>query len=275
MERSHELPLNEAEINISEHVPSKLQADTLFHFTDDIKWLFEALKNKLLSARYHCEDLQAFAIPGLELMAYPMKCFCDINIHRLKDHIRWYGAYGIAFSKEWGMNKGIQPVQYINSESPLCKDLSAAFGRLLMEENSEQGPLKEMLENLSLLQLLYWKPYQGTQRNKETNNMEQKCFCDESEWRFIPDVSVLNMPMIIRDENILKGGLLIKYSDSLNGQNASSIEFCYDDIKHIILEKASDYILFEENINSWGLDNKDRLKLCSKVLIWDDIKEDV
>lgn len=30
-----------------------------------------------------------------------MKCFCDINLHRIGMHLDWYGYYGLAFEKNW------------------------------------------------------------------------------------------------------------------------------------------------------------------------------
>ena len=29
-----------------------------------------------------------------------MKCFCDINMHKLDEHLSWYGYYGIGLTKE-------------------------------------------------------------------------------------------------------------------------------------------------------------------------------
>ena len=57
----------------------------------------------MLSPRYCEEDIRYLKISNLKRMAYPMKCFCDINIHKLTEHLDWYGYYGLAFSKEWGM----------------------------------------------------------------------------------------------------------------------------------------------------------------------------
>ncbi len=266
-----------AELNNQEHIPSKLQADTLFHFTPELQWLLPSLKNKMLSARYVCEDISVFNIPGLSQVAYPMKCFCDINLHRLKDHVDYYGAYGIAFSKKWGMDKGIQPVQYINAESQLCRDMSEALGNALKSGYLPSGSLQEELTDFLLLQLMYWKPYQGVAKklNFNANAKENKCFCDESEWRFIPNVSSLNKPMIIWDQNILLGESLDKYNCELDGVEQASLLFEYEDIKHIILEKQSDYKTFKEKLLKWGLDSEIFWMLCSKVIIWDDIKEDV
>lgn len=105
------------------HTPSTIQADTLFNFMTKLEYLIWAIKSKRLAPRYCDEDLEYLRIPNLKKIAFPMKCFCDINMHKLGVHLEWYGYYGLAFSKEWGMHKGIQPVQYINAQSNLKKIL--------------------------------------------------------------------------------------------------------------------------------------------------------
>lgn len=46
----------------------------------------------------------------------------------------WYGDYGIAFGKEWGMRHNIQPVHYLNEESDLRKDITEVLKAALNEE---------------------------------------------------------------------------------------------------------------------------------------------
>lgn len=89
--------------NEKKHIPSKVQADTLFTFTTQLEYLIKTIENRMVSPRYCEEDLHYLKIRGLKKIAYPMKCFCDINMHKLEDHLSWYGYYGLAFSKEWGM----------------------------------------------------------------------------------------------------------------------------------------------------------------------------
>ena len=109
------------------HTPSTIQADTLFTFTRKLEFLIPYIKNKMISPRYCVEDISYLKIRNLKKIAFPMKCFCDINLHRIAEHLAWYGYYGLAFSKEWGMKKKIQPIQYINPDSDLRKDFSSAF----------------------------------------------------------------------------------------------------------------------------------------------------
>ena len=118
------------EFTKEEHVPSKVQADTLFNFVPEFRHLLTYLKNKMISPRYCVEDLEFLGLEKIQKMAYPMKCFCDINMHRLDVHLRWYGYYGVAFSKEWGMHQGIQPCSLtFTTEYFLC-DLHTVRGSI-------------------------------------------------------------------------------------------------------------------------------------------------
>ncbi|MBS5697337.1 MAG: hypothetical protein KHW82_14505 [Lachnospiraceae bacterium] len=67
-----------------------------------------------------------------------MICFCDITVNRLEEHMNLYGKYGIAFSKSWGIEKGIQPLQYVNRNSILCQDFSEAFNSSKQGEKETQ-----------------------------------------------------------------------------------------------------------------------------------------
>ncbi len=69
------------------HTPSKIQADTLFTFMTDYEYLMPLLRSRMISPRYCEEDIRYLKIKGIKRIAYPMKCFCDINMHRLEEHL--------------------------------------------------------------------------------------------------------------------------------------------------------------------------------------------
>ena len=165
----------------NEHVPSTIQPDTLFTFTTEFKWLISMLKNKMISPRYCSEDIEYLKIDGIKKIAYPMRCFCDINLQKLDYNMSWYGNYGIAFEKSWGMQNDIQPVHYLNENSTLRKDISDTFQRILKEGDKEETETQIMLKDYLLHELMFYKPYQGNFVNRNTNEKSKKCFCDECE----------------------------------------------------------------------------------------------
>lgn len=159
---------NEVESTI--HTPSRIQADTLFTFTKQLEFLIPYIENACLYPRYCDEDIEYLNIDKLKKIYIPMKCFCDINLHRINCHLDWYGYYGLAFPKEWGMKKGIQPIQYINPESKLRNDFSYVFNKVLNGNSSVTGDLGDMMKKFMLHELMYYKPYEGKMRNRRSKN---------------------------------------------------------------------------------------------------------
>lgn len=255
------------------HVPSRIQPDTLFTFTTELRWLLKSLQYKMLSPRYCEEDIRYLKISDMKRIAYPMKCFCDINLHKLAYHMEWYGDYGIAFEKDWGMKKNIQPVHYLNEQANLRKDISETFRSVLRENIDNESKCHQKLKNYLLHELMYYKPYQGKFRNRKTGKFAKKCFADECEWRYIPDVSKIHFPAVIAEENILNAGLLINYSNAMDGNIKVSIPFTYPEIKYIILKTHEDFRELIQAIDGWGLGDE-KYVLLSKVLIWEQSKGD-
>lgn len=255
------------------HIPSVILPDTLFTFTTELKWMIHSLRMKMISPRYCEEDLRYLNINGLKRIAFPMKCFCDINLHKLGVHMACYGYYGLAFSKDWGMARKVQPIQYINQDSELRKDFTAAFRSILRENNSRESKSHIILKNFLLHELMYYKPYQGTFVQRTTKKKCKKCFSDECEWRFIPNVSVLEMPQIITEDSLV-GRVLNVFSDSLDGKPEVSLSFEYEDLKYIIVETSHDFYELSNEIGNWNLNEDEKYTLLSKIIVWENSEGD-
>lgn len=252
-----------------QHTPSTIQADTLFTFTTQLKYMITTIKSKMISPRYCDEDIKYLKIPKLKKIAYPMRCFCDINMHRLDVHLEWYGYYGIAFSKEWGMRNGIQPIQYINPDSDLCKDFSTAFTSALKVDPEKESAAQTKMKNFLLHEMMYYKPYEGKMKNRNTGKIENKCFTDECEWRFIPDVTVAGFEQAYYDETIFNAGVLNDISNSMVGISEISLGFDYSDIKYIIVKTKEDFEKLTSEIVSLKLEEMIEHQLISKIIVWD------
>lgn len=256
------------------HIPSKVQADTLFTFADQLEWIIKPLQQKMLSPRYCTEDIAYLKITGIRKIAIPMKCFCDINFHRLGEHLNWYGYYGLAFSKEWGMRKKIQPIQYLNPESELRKDISDAFTAALKDKTDNQTQTQKKLQDYILHQIMYCKPYSGKFINRRTNKKAEKCYTDECEWRFVSDVSVAGYPPVIFDKDILNSGNTTLMSNAMDGLEQISLTFDYSDVKYIIVNNESDLQKITEEIEKFEASETEKHSLISKVIVWENSKED-
>lgn len=258
----------------SKHTASRIQADTLFNFTTQLTYIIESINNKLLSPRYCEEDEQYLSLENIKSLYFPMKCFCDINLHRLGEHLSMYGYYGLAFSKEWGMKRGIQPIQYINPDSGLRAAFANAFNEALRSMTAEDYSHSQEITNSYLLhQLAFIKPYQGMIQNRVTGNPELKCFTDECEWRFVPDLSNTGYKQAY-DQDSAKMHNLEEYNKSMGRDKKLSLQFDYSDIKYIIVKESSDLLRLVDCINHLNVDNIIKYELISKTIVWETSKGD-
>lgn len=256
------------------YVPSKVHPDTLFNFTSNLSFLVESLENKCLFPRYCIEDTGYLHIKGLRYIAYPMKCFCDINLHQIDEHLDWYGYYGLSFSKSWGVNRGIQPVKYINIESELKKDLAEALRKSIKDDSPNKSKTHLLLQNYLVHELMYTKPYSGWQLYSN-GKAKRKNFSDECEWRYVPNIEALHLgfnQILFLNSN--KNENLHRISNALKRVENISIPFEYSDIKYIIVKDEPDAKLLIERIESFCISENEKYSLFSKILIWENVKGD-
>ncbi|MDR1687007.1 MAG: hypothetical protein LBS21_00140 [Clostridiales bacterium] len=256
------------------HTPSTMQADALFTFTTKLEYLMGYLELSYISPRYYIEDIKYLRIPKLKKIAYPMKCFCDINLHKLDVHIEWYGNYGLAFSKEWGMNKGIQPIQYINLESELRKSFTTAFSLALKTDTSKESKAQIKMENFLLHEMMYFKPYSGIMKNRTTGKNEVKCFTDECEWRYISDVTIAGFEQVHYDNAYLNEDVLNYFNGLMAEVPEIALSFNYEDIKYIIVKSNIEFRVLTEKIVSLNLGETEKYQLMSKIVVWDNSRGD-
>ena len=259
---------------LKDHIPSRIQADTLFTFTSEIEFLLPYIENACLYPRYCDEDIEYLNIDKLKRIFIPMKCFCDINLHRINCHLDWYGYYGLAFPKAWGMKNGIQPIQYINPESRLRNDFSIAFNQAMDDDGSISGDLCNLMKSFLLHELMYYKPYEGEMKNRRSKKIEKKCFTDECEWRYIPDLSNTEFQQIYYDPNIMNAGIMNEISNSLTKIQGIALKFDYADLKYIIIKTKDDFIKLVSVIDKLEIAQNTKHELISKIIIWDESKED-
>lgn len=251
------------------HVPSKIYPDTLFTFCSKLEYLESPIRSKMISPWYCEEDISYLEIPNIKKIKFPMKCFCDINMHQIEEHLSWYGYYGLALTKEWGIRNKIQPIQYINPNSYLKDDYKVAFSKALEINRKNQTENEILMKNYLLHQLMYVKPISGHMRNRITNEITKKCFTDECEWRYVPNVSSIGYRQIYYDEKIINAGGLDKISLSLLGNSKVALKFDYNDLKYIIINTKEDFKELTDIINSLKIDIEEKEILFSKIIIWE------
>lgn len=249
-------------VHEADYDPPKQSANSLFRFWKDPKWLFDAIEKNAMIPRYYPETVDYLDIDIFQI-AYPMICFCDINFHKLGEHMKLYGGYGIAFSKQWGIQKGIQPLQYINKDSILCKDFSKAFRYALTAEYDDPT------HNYMQTHMYYMKPIQGMmpRDGAELN----KNFTDEREWRYIPNVSELDLPQAVIDDDMAG---LENCNDTIVCHDACWLKFAPEDIKYIIVQTNEEFEKLCALIEGKSIQPEVKRKLFSRIVVWEESKED-
>jgi hypothetical protein len=245
-----------------------VSANTLFHFTENKEYLKGILANKFFP-KYCLEDLSN-AIPGSSIYTaqIPMVCFCDLLFSQIKDHIDFYGDYGIGLrKKEWGLKNGICPIVYIPNES---------ISALLIQKITTQirSLLNNEKKNISLGKQLpdfykYLKPYEGKAKNKKTNKMVDKIFYDEREWRYVPEgFSVLPEDI---DKSLLN-------KENIKMKKNSRLQFSAIDIKYIIVKEEGEipeFVSYIENHFKNIFNKNERQLLMSKLISVEQIRDDI
>lgn len=114
---------------------------------------------------------------------------------------------------------------------------------------------------------MYYKPYDGKMENRNTGKIEVKCFTDECEWRFVPNVTTAGFEQAYHGEMLVNAGVLEEISNSMIGIPEISLQFAYDDLKYIIIKTKADFEKLATEISD--LEDSIQHELLSKVLIWD------
>ncbi len=246
-----------------------LSSDTLFHFTDNRENLISILKYEF-KPHYALEDFEVtMESDGYDLTitesAIPMLSFCDIQLSNIRDHLNFYGGYGIGLKKEWGVINGINPVLYLNKDALLKKHIMGMLMWILRnKEKSAQYAFDKWREFI-----YYIKPYEGKQWRK--GKYQDKRFYDEREWRYIPEFSWLKN-CGLKEELTKKDFLNQKILNQSNASiEASEIKLAFepDDINYLIIENEHDRsplikLILDDIKQKYTTDVKQIL--CSKII---------
>lgn len=222
----------------------EISSEQLIHFVKEKQYLIQILNHNFYP-RICCED----AITSLfkSNVYVPMKCFCDIPLECIQEHIAIYGEYGIGFSRQWGVKIGLNPVIYYNERSPYIQNIKKIYNDYISRINNTNkdtqcSNIAEMIRILKSSFTMYKPIYGKYKRNLKGGEYN---FYDEREWRYIlPAITSTaylqgdNLPQeliehyngVKKDEMWKKGKLELE----------NQIEFSYDDIDFVIIPSACD-----------------------------------
>lgn len=259
-------------------IPGKIHwensANVLCNYMKEPEYLEMILQNQAIVPRYVIEPLEYLGISGLNKIAFPMTCFCDIPFAKAASHMFNYGRYGIALDKQTVIEKfRIQPIHYINEKSPLAADFKETFLKCLSKDIPNDTP-KELVDYV-LSTLMYMKPIKGM--TVINGKKKMYVFQDECEWRYIPTD---NFP----DE--LKGHLVLKqsestpkgrdsYSEALKKHKDTWMSFEWSDIKYLIVPDEPALSRLINTIKELPLGDTQKYLLISKIEVGSRFTEDL
>lgn len=111
------------------------------------------------------------------LPAHPMVSFSDYSDEELPSKCITYGGYGVALNKEWAVSNCLNPVNYVEKNSPAAQGLVA----LLKARQRHQIPSSLRLPIIQLK--CFTKHVYGFNSYFSEPNFDFKA---ENEWRFVP-----------------------------------------------------------------------------------------
>ena len=261
-----------------EHIEVKqphwhVSSSVLCNYMKKPEFLEMILQNKAIIPRYVVERLDYLKLEELERIAFPMTCFCDIPFAKVGHHMSRYGYYGIALDKQKLIKRcKVQPVHYINPESPLADDFREAIRGYYQNEKKVCAEDKVLLDYV-LSTLLYMKPIS----NVEISGGEEEPYIyqDECEWRYIPTQNFpSSIPLFMSEDQMSEKGRNA-YSDVLAKHRETWIDFEWEDIKYIIVpdENALDRII--NVLKELPLGDATKYRVMSRIEISNRFKEDL
>ncbi|EQA0619442.1 hypothetical protein AWD72_000052 [Escherichia coli] len=248
--------------NIAE---KSLYPNTLFHFTNNNEFLLNIIKDKFFKASY-AKEIIVGPNGTKRTFGIPMVSFCDIRLSNLHEHMKKYGYYGIGLKKSWAIEKGLNPVSYLNSNCSMfqyfdqqLREMSDEF--LNIESYEERKLSRQKYLNLQNV-MRYMKNYEGELRR---GNEYQKAyrFANESEWRYVPDINTSDIiPVKIVRNHDTKWKA--KANDALWKSESSRLTFNYNDIKYILVPTSNMAFDLIEGVRDF-ISEDDFIYLISKI----------
>lgn len=275
---------------------SKITANALFNFMREYSYLENILLNMFICPRYYPEEIDYLGLKydseSLSEWYIPMICFCDIPLHQISYHAEgnpWdpndtgYGKFSIAFHKEFGIKKGIQPIHYLNKHSINVEELSKAMNLLINREFSESNEDEEVILTDFIFEYIrIIKPYYGSMKRKSRDNTiieVKKNFQDEHEWRYIPKINQSELPLMLISEDDKRAEELNNiYTDSIPKTKEGVLNFDVEDIRYIFVDNIQNRDKLIKFIRSKKkgkrLSSQEKDVLISKIMVYDELKED-
>lgn len=229
-----------------------LSSNILWHQTNE-QGFYEILKSKKLRYSYCLERI----IPEFKFkpIAFPMISVSDYPLSEIGNNQWAYGNYCIGFKQIWGVKAGFSPVTYCSLGSRSLQVLNILLDDSMKNDiQSRFGAVMYLFAHMKFVQAPL------VTKHKKFKNYR---FYDEREWRVVPYITETDNSKLwpFYDEEDYK-----EFKNENNGTSLLDIgvDFQYDDIHYIIVEKEEDIHRTREIVG-------DRIHIFTK----DEVMEDV
>lgn len=240
-------------------------ANVLCNYMKKQDFLDTVLINSAIIPRYVEESLEYLNLDNVSKICFPMTCFCDIPFSKVATHMSHYGEYGIGLDKKAVLKKyRIQPIHYMNSDSPLADDFKEAFQTSVQEKFSGAAGI---LANYIISTLIYMKPIWGLEKDKNGDLIEY-VYQDECEWRYIPsDHFPETLHLIMKQGEMTERGKEI-YNNALSHHKECWLKFDWSEVRYLMVPDESSVKHTIQVIRSLdGIDDMQKDLLISKIEI--------
>jgi hypothetical protein len=246
-----------------------LSSSSVLHFTDTKCSLKGILEDNFRV--YYCRE--SLTLGGCLMHFFvPMVSFCDIPLSEIKEHIRKYGNYGIGLTKEWAKRCGLNPVLYVETNSPLSASCRLAFEEYVLD--GQQGRSGLSNSQMAITDVLrYIKNYEGPLCRKDKTENEYYRFSDEREWRYVPPYAEHACEMMLGAH---------AYTMNKNAHDATvqflRLTFQPNDIKYIVIKDDTEITEFVRHLSAAKqkrYSRRDIEILTTRIITADQIANDV
>lgn len=250
-----------------------LYPDILFHFTK--KEYLWGILSETFSVSYAREKI----VGGNKSTEFytPMVSFCDLKVSELKTHMEKYGNYGIGLTKKWANQQGLNPVFYVNKQSPFTSDFIRAVGDLKKHLDCVPGIIAREMAKTTYKNILntysYIKNYEGDLVRSNGKTTRNYRFADEREWRFVPSINS-GIPPLLPSSKIST----IEEKDQYNIMASYvKLRFKPEDIKYLIIKTDDEIIELINHLENAKVNFHEdtRRRLMSRILTAEQINKDI
>lgn len=251
-----------------------LYPNILFHFTN--KQSLFGILSSTFKPSYSREYIEG--TKEKKEFAVPMVSFCDLRLSELKDHIEKYGTYGIGLTKNWAIEKGLNPVIYVNKNSHFIDNLINGIGEIFryinkIVDEDDLNSLSTAYMNI-LNTYRFIKNYEGLLKQKGKTIPNYR-YADEREWRFVPPIEteIDYRPFVPLNRISTK-----EKKEQLNAKiEHRRLTFKPDDIKYLIVQSDSEINEIINHLRSVKNRFKPKVidRLTSRILTSEQIESDI